>query len=390
MVRLFVNAIEQHGPVSFKWFMEQSLYHPKYGYYTGRPREVGKKGDFFTNVSVGKLFGQLIARQAAEVWHNMGRPQVFTIMEQGAHDGTLANDMLGWLQTNEPELFAILSYWIVEPSKTLVRLQEEKLKDWPRGLVRWWEDFSDLDDGSLFGIFFCNELLDAFPVHMLTWRQARWWENYVDFDGLRFILRFGEPSTTELRNYIQYLMPPMPVEPYRTEVNLRALRWVQDLNRIMKRGYILICDYGLPRNQYLMPERREGTLTCYYQHHRVDNPFLYAGNCDMTTHVDFTSLADQAMRVGLRVTGYTDQHHFLVGLGQKEFEGRMTDLNSTPQEAEKALAAFRTLMHPNMMGSTFKYIAFERNMESAPGLTGFAHAGDPYAALGNYPIAAEE
>src|SRR5206468_1143552 len=79
-------------------FMELTLYHPKYGYYASGRARIGRRGDFFTNVSVGPLFGKLLAAQFVEIWEKLGRPGDFEIVEQGAHDGLFAADALSALR----------------------------------------------------------------------------------------------------------------------------------------------------------------------------------------------------------------------------------------------------------------------------------------------------
>jgi len=80
--------------MSFAWFMEQALYHPQHGYYSSGRAKLGRTGDYFTNVSVGPTFGKLLAAQLEEIWQQLGNPNDFTLVEQGAHDGALANDIL--------------------------------------------------------------------------------------------------------------------------------------------------------------------------------------------------------------------------------------------------------------------------------------------------------
>src|ERR1700709_564653 len=78
------------GPRPFRAFLGRALYDPGHGYYaTGRAR-IGRTGDFFTNVSVGPLFGTLLARQFAEIWATLGSPADFAVVEQGAHRGDFA------------------------------------------------------------------------------------------------------------------------------------------------------------------------------------------------------------------------------------------------------------------------------------------------------------
>src|SRR5580704_17850724 len=86
--------VAQHGAMSFRDFMARALYDPAQGYYGVGKARVGRGGDFFTNVSVGPLFGRLLARQFAEMWRRLKEPYDFVLVEQGAHSGDLASDVL--------------------------------------------------------------------------------------------------------------------------------------------------------------------------------------------------------------------------------------------------------------------------------------------------------
>src|SRR5689334_15844224 len=72
------DEIAASGVISFARFMELALYHPEHGYYYRSKNNTGKTGDFYTSVSVGELFGQMLA------FHLRGRRQ---IVEAGANDG---------------------------------------------------------------------------------------------------------------------------------------------------------------------------------------------------------------------------------------------------------------------------------------------------------------
>src|ERR1700682_4660777 len=110
----FIRAeIKKRGPQSFAWFMKQALYHPKHGYYSSDRSAIGRRGDYFTNVSVGPLFGRLLAAQFAEMWESMGRPDDFAIVEQGAHHGDFARDVLEAGRERAPDFFSALRYWII-------------------------------------------------------------------------------------------------------------------------------------------------------------------------------------------------------------------------------------------------------------------------------------
>src|SRR3954471_10890739 len=97
--------------------MRLALYEPGLGYYRRGVRRIGRQGDFFTSVSVGPLFGKLLAEFAHQTWAGMGKPGTFTIIEQGAHDGTVARDVLAGCRDTSAELFRAVWYVIIEPDE---------------------------------------------------------------------------------------------------------------------------------------------------------------------------------------------------------------------------------------------------------------------------------
>src|SRR5207302_10308150 len=126
---LIRGEIERHGPIQFERFMELALYHSQHGYYASGRANIGRRGDFFTNVSVGPLFGKLLAAQFAEIWEKLGRPRDFKIVEQGAHDGVFAADVLTALRQSASDCFAATSYLIVEPFPIWRERQKENLHE---------------------------------------------------------------------------------------------------------------------------------------------------------------------------------------------------------------------------------------------------------------------
>src|SRR3977135_685203 len=113
LVEFIRDTIRRRGPVTFEWFMEQALYHPELGYYSSGRCAIGRRGDYFTTVSVGPLFGRLFAAQVVEVREALGRPADFVIVEQGAHQGDFARDVLAAVRERAPDFFSTLRYWII-------------------------------------------------------------------------------------------------------------------------------------------------------------------------------------------------------------------------------------------------------------------------------------
>ncbi len=361
------------GSIPFRDFMDAALYHPEHGYYTSGRASIGRGGDFFTSVSTGPLFGALLARQFAEMWAHLGEPAEFTIVEQGAHRGDCARDVLTALRAQSPSCFAATRYAIIEPSAFLRAAQNETLIGFA-DRVRWFPTLDMLPPFT--GVHFSNELPDAFPVHAVVWDGTAWHESHVALDGERFTFADRAITSGPLQAALAQL-PPVPAG-YRTEINLAAAAWIAALAAQLTRGFVLIIDYGFPRAEYYRPERTTGTLTGYAQHRRVDDVLAAPGETDLTAHVDFTALAERATTAGLRVAGFTDQHHFIVALGAQHFPAHVPD-NAAGQ---RELRAFKTLMHPQMMGRSFQVLALERATAFPTPLTGFRFAREPAHSLG--------
>jgi len=282
--------------------MERALYDPQHGYYGSGWAGVGRGGDFFTNVSVGPLFGRLLARQFAEIWTSLGEPPDFAIVEQGAHRGDFAADVLGALRDLAPACLAATTYWIVEPLATLRQAQHEKLAKWAGPRVRWTESLDGLPPFT--GVHFSNELPDAFPVHRVVRRADGWRERGVDCDGTRFVF-VDIPLSTDALNPALAHLPAVP-EGYETEINLAAPAWIAEIAaRFATRvhsGHRL----RLPPPRYYRPERDQGTLSAYAGHQREPDPLARPGEIDLTAHVDFTSLAEAGIAAGLTLAGFAD------------------------------------------------------------------------------------
>lgn len=353
--------IATHGSIPFRRFMELALYHPAFGYYASGRARVGRKGDFFTNVSVGPLFGRLLARQVVEMWERLGSPDDFSVIEQGAHDGQLADDVLCGIREFSPHCFAATSYRIVEPFPMLAERQRSRLARFG-DRVDWSSSLREVDVAA--GVHLSNELPDAFPVHLVTWTASEWRERMVVETGGRFAFADGSLSTPGLREACARIPGPLP-DGYITEVNLDARKWIADVAGSIRRGFVLAVDYGFPREEYYAPWRSSGTLSAYANHRREPDPLVRPGAIDLTAHVEFTSLIESATASGMRAAGFTDQHHFMVGLGAAHFA-------DGAHAAERR--AFQTLMHPQFMGMAFKVVCFAKGGQPSPPLHGFRFA----------------
>ncbi|HEY1582493.1 MAG TPA: SAM-dependent methyltransferase [Chthoniobacterales bacterium] len=368
------DGIRRRGAVPFSWFMEQALYHPEHGYYSSGRCAIGRRGDYFTSVSVGPLFGRLMAGQFAEIWETLERPNEFVIVEQGAHHGEFATDVLEALREQHPDFFAIVRYRIVEPFAILRKRQEGVLRAFAER-VEWTASLEAMEP--FCGVHFSNELVDALPVHLLVavgeGAENRWHERLVERTSCGFTFVDRPVSNDRLRARLTRI-PAAPLAGYETEINLAALDWITILAGKLQRGVVLTADYGLPRHEFYAPSRRSGTLQCYGEHRVLPSLLERVGQSDLTTHVEWTSLAEQAEESGLQLAGFTDQHHFLTGLLSTH-----PALASAGAEKSRAL---QTLIHPEFLGMKFQFLGLTRSFPSEISLGGFKFARDSRGALG--------
>ncbi len=217
----------------FARFMEIALYDPEAGYYGSGRATIGRGGDFYTNVSVGPLFGWLLAAQFEQMWELLGRPAPFHVIEQGAHDGRLAADILS---VAGGAFAGALRYVIVEPSDALRALQEKTLEG---KNVRHARTLSEL--GEVQGVVFGNELIDAFPFHLVRSTGTGWDELFVveAGEGFKFV---GGPLSAEAAPEATYL--PQRDAGFLAEVRPAAESWLREVSGVLKQGYVLLPDYG--------------------------------------------------------------------------------------------------------------------------------------------------
>jgi len=354
LIRLIRAEIEKRGPVSFAWFMHQALYHPQHGYYSSGRCAIGRKGDYFTNVSVGPLFGQLLGAQLAEIWERLGKIDNFMIVEQGAHDGQFARDVLESVQKRSPEFFEALRYRIVEPFPIFQERQSRTLELF-RDKIEWRSSLQPF-----IGVHFSNELLDAMPVRLIS--NGR--EKFVGVDGDKFI-------------FVERLVEDD------VKFNEAALGWIELVAAKLQRGYVITVDYGGSDAEF------QGDVQVRARHRNLDSPFEQIGHADITMHVDWPSIAECAQANGLRVAGFTDQHHFLTGIMSElgrvgSPEPTAADWSQSPlPDSPKAKRELQTLLHPEMLGRAFQVLALSKNVDpAAPKLAGFKFARKPDSVLG--------
>ncbi|WP_081355666.1 class I SAM-dependent methyltransferase [Nitrosospira multiformis] len=338
------------GWISFEHYMRLVLYAPGMGYYSAGPAKFGQEGDFVTAPEISPLFGRTVARQARQILELTDDGS--GILEFGAGTGKLALDLLVELEKlgRLPQ-----QYFILEVSAELQQRQRQLLEQFAPHLasrVFWLKHLPEQFNG----LILANEVLDAMPVHLIAWRGTTVYERGVSSGGNEFI--WSERLLAEgllfeaARELADRIRSGGKEGEYVSEICLEARRLTASLGKMLQRGAILLIDYGFGRDEYYHPQRRQGTLMCHYRHHAHDNPFYLPGLQDITSHVDFSSVASSGIEAGLQLLGYTTQAHFLINCGITEI------LGETPAAHAKDYLPLanqvQKLVSPAEMGELFK------------------------------------
>ncbi|MBI4759134.1 MAG: SAM-dependent methyltransferase [Chloroflexi bacterium] len=364
------RRIRERGRITFAEYMALALYAPGLGYYTAPGRRIGKEGDYFTSPNVSPLFGAALARQLTQMWELLGRPVGFAVVECGAGTGLLAGDILKTLREALPELFAGLRYLIVEVSRPLAAVQRRRLGtlSLPRSKVQWFFDMAHLirEPLPLVGCVLSNEFVDALPVHRVRMVRGHLREIYVTLKDGRFVEVEGPVSASGLVEYFPALGVEL-VQGQEAEVNLAALRWLEQVGETLDRGFVVTIDYGYEAPELYDPRHLGGTLVGYRGHRLCTNPYEAVGRQDLTAHVDFTALVKHGEKAGLATTGITSQMMFLLSLGV------LSEIDELPDglEARRERLAARHLIMPGGMGEVFRVLIQHKGVAN-PQLQGLA------------------
>ncbi|MDB4143693.1 SAM-dependent methyltransferase [Akkermansiaceae bacterium] len=321
-------GITENGPLPFSDFMAQCLYHPQLGYYA-RPEAttVSKDGDFMTSVSVGPVFGQLLARRIERFWQLNGAPEDFCIFEVGAHNGSLAKDILPGLSA---ELRKVTRYHIIEPLENQ-RVHLAKTLGPEFTILS-----APLKKATTMGVVVANEVFDALPVPLYLFSNEQWHEATVTWDdGFDWATRATDFS-----------LPGNYPEGYVTEGRPNLVEFISPLTECFEKGLMTFIDYGLDEPSLYHPSRTAGTLRCYRKHSMTAHPLDHPGEQDLTSDVNFSAVEETATQLGLSSAPVMSQSRYLTHCAKEWL------LSGTPPNASE-LRQFQTLIHPSQFGNRF-------------------------------------
>jgi SAM-dependent MidA family methyltransferase len=362
----FVQALKHHirennGAIPFSRFMELALYAPGMGYYSAGARKFGAEGDFVTSPELGSVFAQCVAHASAKVLQQLEDNTVF--FELGGGSGAFAEHAL--------KHFAQLNvlptqYWILEPSADLRERQQKRLEQHlPAELFSRCQWLDGPPEAAWQGVLFANEVLDALPTPRFIMHEGEVFEEMVALDSEEHFISVQQPADALLRAAVRHIERDTETkfaDGYHSEVLPQLPYWIQAVGGLLEKGAMLFIDYGYPRREYYLPERRDGTLVCHYRHHAHDDPFYLPGLQDITAFVDFTAVAEAGVHAGFDLSGYCTQASFLIGNGLQE---AMHSIEAIEDEVlrYRAHQEIKKLTLPGEMGERFQVIGFQRDVE---------------------------
>ncbi len=355
-----IEKIKKDKPIAFETFMDMVLYHPELGYYTSQIQRLGKEGDFYTSSHLHPVFGKMIGMQIEEMWETMGWPSDFRIIEMGAGAGYLCNDMLEYLKKRD--IFNSLTYTIVEINPFVIEAQKKMLAEYAHK-VKWVLSLKGLQ--KIKGCIFSNELLDAFPVHLIEMDEMIK-EIYIDQEDGRFVEIKRDIDNNSIKQYLKEFSIELP-KGYRTEMNLRIKDWLNEINSLLTEGFIFTIDYGYPSWDYYSEERNRGTLLCYHKHQVTEDPLQNIGEQDITAHVNFSSVKKWGEEMGIKTIGFCQQGTFLISLG---IDKEIANLFESSKDYVFEAARIKKLILPGTMGETHK-VLIQYKGNGNPKLKGF-------------------
>ena len=376
--------IQKHGRITFAQFMQACLYSPHGGFYSSRGTRISTH--FGTSPTSHPVFGALIARQLAHMWHLLRDPPVFHVIEVGSGDGALAQSIVQACWRMAPRLAQVLYYvaadyeprWLPSPDHTFAwdhgtrdgmsPSRRDALLGVQRVKTEGLRAFR-----KVVGCILCNELIDNFPVHRFAIQGGRVKEVFVTSAGGTLTEVLDEPSSPCIEERLTRLGLSL-TEGYRGEVNLAMEDWTGQLSRALDRGFILTIDYGQLATDLYSHQNHQGTLVCYHRHVVSSDPYQHIGHQDMTCQVDFTSLMRLGDRHGLATVGYSLQRQFLTNLGFSSCLDALQTQGLSAARTALSRMAMMALVDPDEYGD-FKVLAQAKGHGLGIALLGFARQG---------------
>ena len=351
------DLIQREGAISFHDWMQAALYDRHGGYYQRSDRvRWGREGDYRTSPERSELFAATFARYFVELSDELGD---LTIVECGAGDGSFAAGVLSTLKGQSPTIFARTRYVVYDLSNDALDRSRRRLGEFS-DRVEFYSDWNLVPINR--GIYFANELLDAFPVHRVLKTEHGLAEFYVTVDTSGdFAWSTGPLSSPRLAEFCNAYSLEL-ADGQIIEINITIDDWLAQVAARLEHGYLINVDYGAEAAELYDPvQRPEGTLRGFSRHGFVDDLLAEPGEYDLTTTVNWTQVKATGASLGFQAVEFASQDKFLLKAGllnQLEYQ-----LSRTESEAEKTALTVgaREMILPGGMASSFQVLVQKRS-----------------------------
>jgi SAM-dependent MidA family methyltransferase len=347
----------------FSRFMERCLYAPGLGYYSAGQTKFGAAGDFVTAPELGSLFAETVAEALVPCLRELGTDANFC--ELGGGSGAFAEAAMRHFAAAG---VVPMRYRILEPSADLRERQRAHLRDsLPAELFERFDWLDRPAETTWRGVLFANEVIDALPATRFCIGDGEVFEEYLvlGYDGtLKGVDRPADALVAGAVRHVERDLGRAFAEGYRSEILPQLPYWMQAVLGSLEAGLALFVDYGYPRSEYYLPERRDGTLVCHYRHRAHGDALLWPGLQDLTAFVDFTALAEAGNQAGFAVACYAPQARFLLATGLPERFER-AHANADAVTGYRLAQEVKRLTLPGDMGERFQALLLARNVPAS-------------------------
>ena len=351
-----LNKIELNQKILFSEFMNLSLYHPDYGYYTNKSNIFGDQGDFITSPITSSMFGECISNEFINIIRSLKKP---SILELGGGDGSLAISMCKHLKKNKslPD-----KYIILEISENLINYQKERVKkEFPNdyNIFKW---ITNLEDIKINGLVIANEFFDALPTERFRINNSKLETLYIESNNQSFNYIWDE-SSNDFANELSKAKNNHNIDfsdGYISELNLNNSKWIKAIDKCVDTGVLFVIDYGYASQEYFLHDRSDGTLVCIHKHKSNFDPLSNIGNQDISSFVNFSHLKNLSLNTDLTVSGFLSQSSFLINLNILDIH---QSKNYSADEAQIESNKLKNILLPNTMGELFKVLVMQKNID---------------------------
>ena len=351
-----LNKIELNQKILFSEFMNLSLYHPDYGYYTNKSYIFGDQGDFITSPITSSMFGECISNEFINIIRSLSKP---SILELGGGDGSLAISIFKYLKKKKslPD-----KYIILEISENLINYQKERVKkEFPNdyNIFKW---ITNLEDIKINGLVIANEFFDALPTERFRINNSKLETLYIESNNQSLNYIWDE-SSDDFANELSRAKNNHNIDfsdGYVSELNLNNSKWIKAIDKCIESGVLFVIDYGYASKEYFLHDRSDGTLVCIHEHKSNFDPLSNIGNQDISSFVNFSHLRNLSLNTDLTVSGFLSQSSFLINLNILDIH---QSKNYGDDEALIESNKLKNILLPNTMGELFKVLIMKKNID---------------------------